>query len=155
MYGGQFGAIFESIASNACDAVGNGYGGQTATISESTISNACDAVGNGYGGQTAASRESIPSNACDTVFDDDGFNGTAIGIPRGIRFTITTIICIIRHCSGAGDGEDAGFGVKGPCEVVTAGAGLGEDSSYACGKSEEEGKKMLFHSCIVLKLFAG
>ena len=113
------------------------YRGQTAAILESIGSNACDAVGNGYGGQTGAFIESIVSNTCDAVFDDDGFNGTAMGIPRGIRFTAT--IGIIRHCSGAGDGKDAGFGVKGPCEVGAAGAGLGEKGTYARGKSEKEG----------------
>ena len=125
----------ESSVSNACYAVGNGYGGQTAAPIESSVSNACYAVGNGYGGQTAATPESITSNACSTVFDDDSCNGTAIGIPRSIRITVT--IGIIRHCSGAGDGE--GAAAKCPCKVGAAGAGLGEKGSYAGGKSKEEG----------------
>ena len=95
-YGCQTGARLESLCSNACDAAGDGYRGQTTAIYESTFSNACDAVGNGYGGQTAATIESPVSNACNAVFDDDGFNGSARGIPRGISRTVTTIICIIR-----------------------------------------------------------
>ena len=130
-YGGQAAAIRESTASYACDAVGNGYGGQTAASRESLVSNVCDAVGNGNGCQTAATFESIVSDACDTVFDDDGFNGTARGIPWciGIRG-------VIRHCSGAGDGE--GTIAEVPREVGAAGAGLGEEGSYAGGKSKEE-----------------
>ena len=124
------------------------YGGQTGAIRESPFSNACDAVGNGYGSQTAATSESIVSNACDAVINRDGFNGTAIGIPRGSSFNVTNI-GIIRHCSGAGDGKGAGFGVKSPCEVVAAGAGLGKEGSYACGKSKEESKKFLLHNCLL------
>ena len=132
-YGGQSEATIESTFSNACDTVGNGNGGQTPAITESIVSNACDAVGNGYGGHTAATIESIVSNACDAAANLDGFNRLAIGIPRGISFIITTIICIIRHCSGAGDGE--GAAAKRPCEVGAAGAVVGFSNE---GQTEQE-----------------
>ena len=109
---GQTGAIIESIDSNACDAVGDSHRGQTDAIRESLHSNAGDAVAHGYGGQFAAINESIVSNACGTVFDDDGFNGTA----RGIPWCIIWIFEII-HNSGAGDGEGTIAGEL-PSQVV-------------------------------------
>ena len=84
------------------------------------------------------------------VMEVDGCNGTEIGIPRGISFNFTNI-GIILHCSGAGDGEDAGFGVKGPCEVVAAGAVVGFGNE---GQTEQEHqscqKKFVFHSVVWL-----
>ena len=73
--------------------------GQTAAIRESRTPDTGDAVGNGDRCQFAANIESVSSDAGNAVINRDGCNGTAIGIPRSIRFT--AIIGITLHCSGA------------------------------------------------------
>ena len=67
MHRGQTAAKFESIISNAGDAVRECHRGQPAATPESRTSNAGDAIRNRHRRQTAAITESITSNAGDAT----------------------------------------------------------------------------------------
>ena len=109
--------------------------GQSGAAGERGRVKARHAVSNVHVRKAIATEECRRANARHALFDGDGLDRGAVGIPRGFSITI---IC---HIPRAADNQFTCLGIERPCKVIlfrTAGATVGLGP---CRKAKQRGKE--------------